>query len=140
MNSEDEEREFLDQSWQYNRKAQDYQAEGYKLDDYDYNFNFDYETGSRYLNENELVKKKMEMFVRNQKFQVNLVGSFICFVDFIYIFCFTLVLLFVLFFVFSFIFLVNFFHLLKDITRFFSLNSIMLILTKISLYVISIIK
>ncbi|XP_063601843.1 CD109 antigen-like [Penaeus indicus] len=69
VNSEDEEREFLDQSWQYNRKAQDYQAEGYKLDDYDYNFNFDYETGSRFLNENELVKKKMEMFVRNQKFQ-----------------------------------------------------------------------
>ncbi|XP_047481542.1 CD109 antigen-like [Penaeus chinensis] len=69
VNSEDEEREFLDQSWQYNRKAQDYQAEGYKLDDYDYNFNFDYDTGSRFLTENELAKKKMEMFVRNQKFQ-----------------------------------------------------------------------
>ena len=73
MNAEETETDFLDESWLYNKRLQAVQADhpDYDPAKFDYNYNFDYESGSRYLTDDELVERKMEMFVRNQQFEVS---------------------------------------------------------------------
>ncbi|KAK3858623.1 hypothetical protein Pcinc_035182 [Petrolisthes cinctipes] len=68
---ETQEMEFLEKSWQYNKRLQSYQADdpNFKPEDFDYDYNFEYETGSRFLTEQELVEKKLQIFLRNQQFQ-----------------------------------------------------------------------
>lgn len=63
-----EENEFLDQSWLYNKRLQALQAEDpdYKPEDPDYFSN------NQYLSEDELAEKKVEIYVRNEQFQVRL--------------------------------------------------------------------
>ncbi|KAG0724718.1 CD109 antigen [Chionoecetes opilio] len=70
-NAEDEETEFLDESWRYNKRLEAVKADdpNYDPTNFDYNYNFDQESGSRYLTDSELVERKMDMFVRNQQFE-----------------------------------------------------------------------
>ncbi|KAK8389963.1 hypothetical protein O3P69_012881 [Scylla paramamosain] len=69
--AEEEETEFLDESWKYNKRLEAIKAENPNYDPsaFDYNYNFDYESGSRYLTGDELVQRKMDLFVRNQQFE-----------------------------------------------------------------------
>ncbi|XP_069938701.1 CD109 antigen [Cherax quadricarinatus] len=71
VNAEEEENEFLKSSWLYNKRLQAILAKDptYKPEDYDSRISIDSESGTRYLTENELVEKKLEIFVRNQHFQ-----------------------------------------------------------------------
>ncbi|MPC34052.1 CD109 antigen [Portunus trituberculatus] len=68
---EEEETEFLDESWKYNKRLEALKAEDPDYDPtaFDYNYNFDYESGSRFLTGDELVQRKMDLFVRNQQFE-----------------------------------------------------------------------
>lgn len=68
VNLEAEESEFLDQSWLYNKRLQALQAQDPNHNPVDY----DYDTGKHYLTENELVEKKVEIYFKNEQFQVRL--------------------------------------------------------------------
>ncbi|KAK7085756.1 hypothetical protein SK128_008452, partial [Halocaridina rubra] len=70
-NADNEEQTFLDNSWLYNQRAQEHQkwTPGANLDDFAYNYDYDYDSGARYLQENQLVERKLELFLRNQRFQ-----------------------------------------------------------------------
>lgn len=72
MNASDEEHRFLDSSWLYNKRLQAVVADNptYDPTEFDYNYNFDYDSGARYLTEEQLVEKKLELFLENQQFQV----------------------------------------------------------------------
>ncbi|XP_050698378.1 CD109 antigen-like isoform X1 [Eriocheir sinensis] len=70
-NAETEEEAFLDESWRYNKRLQAVKADDPNYDEsvFEYNNNFDSESGSRYLSDDELVERKMDMFLRNQQFE-----------------------------------------------------------------------
>ncbi|XP_068210039.1 CD109 antigen-like [Palaemon carinicauda] len=71
VDADEEEMSFLRNSWDYNRKAQEYQNKypGYELKDFAYNYDYDYDSGARYLSEHQLVERKLDLFLRNQRFQ-----------------------------------------------------------------------
>lgn len=67
-NLEEEEAAFLDQSWLYNKRLQALRAidPSYRPNEYDY------DTGVPYLSEDELAEKKVEVYFKNEQFQVRL--------------------------------------------------------------------
>lgn len=67
-NLEEEEAAFLDQSWLYNKRLEALQAmdPSYRPDEYDY------DTGMPYLSDNELAEKKVEVYFKNEQFQVRM--------------------------------------------------------------------
>lgn len=65
---EAEESEFLDQSWLYNKRLQALQAV-----DPNYSTPEDKNSGMQYLTDDELVEKKVEVYFKNEQFQVRLI-------------------------------------------------------------------
>lgn len=68
VNLETEESAFLDQSWLYNKQLQALQAA-----DPNYRLPEDEDNSVRYLTDDELVEKKVEIYFKNEQFQVRLI-------------------------------------------------------------------